>query len=385
MTVAFPSAFYEYPAALLEAHEPPCLSLYQPTHRTHPDNRQDPIRFRNLVKTMEESLRRQYTSRDIEPLLDPFHGLAKDEMFWSSTLDGLCVVGARDLFKVFRLQRPVSELVVVADSFHIKPLLRIVQSADRYQVLAVDRREIKLFDGNRDTIDEVALAPGVPRTLTDALGEEITERHLTVASYGGLGGPGMHHGHGTRQDEVDLDTERFFRAVDRAILEHHSRPSGLPLILAALPEHQPLFRSVSHNPNLIAEGINSHPDSLSSEALRARSWRVMEPQYHTRLAHLIDEFGAARARGLAVDDVGQAAEATIAGRIATLLIDATRQIPGRIDSTSGTVTYDDLAAPEVDDLLDDLGEMVLKRGGHVVVVPTDRMPTQTGIAATFRF
>ena len=28
---------------------PPCISLYQPTHRRHPDNQQDPIRFRNLV------------------------------------------------------------------------------------------------------------------------------------------------------------------------------------------------------------------------------------------------------------------------------------------------------------------------------------------------
>jgi hypothetical protein len=36
---------------------------------------------------------------------------------------------------------------------------------------------------------------------------------------------------------VDSDAQRFFRAVDQAILEHHSRTSGLPLILASLPEH----------------------------------------------------------------------------------------------------------------------------------------------------
>ena len=30
-----------------------CLSLYQPTHRRHPDNQQDPIRFRHLVKALE--------------------------------------------------------------------------------------------------------------------------------------------------------------------------------------------------------------------------------------------------------------------------------------------------------------------------------------------
>jgi hypothetical protein len=42
---------------LIKAHEPPCISLYQPTHRTSPDNQQDPIRYKNLVREAERSLR----------------------------------------------------------------------------------------------------------------------------------------------------------------------------------------------------------------------------------------------------------------------------------------------------------------------------------------
>jgi hypothetical protein len=52
---------------------------------------------------------------------------------------------------------------------------------------------------------------------------------------------------------------------------------------------------------------------------------------------------------------------------------------------SGEIQFDDLANPEVDDLLDDLGELVLKNRGQVVIVPADRMPTRTGIAAIYRF
>ena len=40
-------------AGLLDVGEPPCLSLYQPTHRRHPEREQDPIRFRHLVKALE--------------------------------------------------------------------------------------------------------------------------------------------------------------------------------------------------------------------------------------------------------------------------------------------------------------------------------------------
>ncbi len=378
----------DYAAGLLDSGHPPCLSLYQPTHRCHPDNQQDPIRFANLVKALEESLLQQYQKDEIRPLLEPFLALADDRDFWNHTLDGLAVLSAKGLFRVYSLQRPVAELAVVADSFHTKPLIRILQSADRYHVLGLNRQAIKLFEGNRDTLDEIEPAPGIPRTLTQALGEELTEPHQTVASYGGVGGgqAPMHHGHGGKESEIDIDAERFFRAVDRTILEHHSQPSGLPLILAALPEHHYLFHDISRNPFLLPESIDIHPDALSSiDELRKRVWQLLEPRYLARLAVLVEAFGNARSKGLGDDELAQVAKAVVGGRVATLLIEARREVPGRINAATGDIEFDDLAHPEVDDVLDDLGALALKMGGQVVVVPTERMPTQTGLAAIYRY
>ena len=377
----------DYVAGLFRACEPPCLSLYQPTHRHRPENQQDPIRFQNLVKALEESLLQKYPRREIRTLLDPFLALAEDRDFWEHTLDGLSVLGARGVFRVYRLQRPVAELAVVADSFHTKPLLRMLQSADRYQVLGLSRQEIKLFEGNRDALDEIDPAPGIPRTIIEALGDELTEPHQTVASYGGVGGShsSMHHGQGGRESEVDIDAERFFRAVDRGILEHHSRPSALPLILATLPEHRQLFHQVSHNPFLMEEGIDIYPDVLPVDELRLRAWQVVEPHYLERLDGLIEEFGTAKAKDLGEEDVDRVAKAVVAGRVATLLVEADREVPGRIDAATGNIEFGDLADPEVDEVLDDLGELTLKMGGEVVVVPIERMPTNTGIAAIYRY
>ncbi len=36
-------------------------------------------------------------------------------------------------------------------------------------------------------------------------------------------------------------------------------------------------------------------------------------------------------------------------------------------------------------MLDDLGALALKMGGEVIIVPAERMPTQTGIAAIYRY
>jgi hypothetical protein len=365
---------------LLQGHEPPCISLYQPTHRANPDALQDPIRYKNLVREAERSLREKYSRREVRPLLDPFQALADDYHFWTHQRDGLAVLAAAGTLEVFRLQRPVKELVVVADSFHLKPLLRIAQSADRYQVLCLDRHKATLFEGNRDALDEVDVGD-MPATITAALGEQLTDPRRRIA-YNAE--PTVYHGQGGKSDEVDKDRDRFFRVIDREVLARFSRPSGLPLILAALPEYHAEFRRVSRNPFLRPDGVAKDPGSLTPEQLRAEVWRVVEPTYLARLARMTEDYRTAAARGLATPDLNEAARAAAARRIGTLLVEADRVIPGRFDPTTGEVHPGRLADPEVGDVIDDLAEVVLRTGGEVVVVPPDRMPAETGLAATFR-
>ena len=364
----------------------PCLSLYQPTHRRHPDNQQDPIRFRHLVKALETSLRQQHAADAAKSLVEPFEALAQDRDFWNHTQAGLAVLGAPGLFRVFVLQRPVAELAVVADSFHTKPLRQWLQSTGRYQVLALSRHKVQLFEGNNHSLDAVALAAGVPQTMSAALGDELTEPHSSVSSYGGIGGGrmAMHHGQGGKKDEVDGDAERYFRAVDRAVLEHHSRPSGLPLMLAALPEHHHLFHEVSHNPFLMASGLMVDPQGLTLDDLRQRAWDVAAPQQKAQQAAWSDAYAVAAAKGLGSEDLSQVAHAAVAGRVATLLIEAERQLAGRIDGSTGRIDPAEMANPRVGDVLDDLGVLVERLGGQVHVLSAERMPSRTGVAASFR-
>lgn len=364
----------------------PCLSLYQSTHRRHPDNQQDPIRFRHLVKALQTSLLQHYAADAVQALIEPFEALAQDHDFWNHTQDGLAVLVASGLFRVFLLQNPVAELAVAADSFHTKPLRRWLQSIGRYQVLALSLHKVQLFEGDRNALDAVALAPGVPQTMTAALGDELTEPHSTVSSYGGIGGGhmAMHHGQGGKKDEIDGDAERFFRAVDRAVMEHHSNPSGLPLMLAALPEHHHLFHEISHNPFLMPSGLMADPQGLTLEELRQRAWEVAQPQQEARQAAWSEAYAAAAAKGLGSEDLSQVAHAAVSGRVATLLIEAERQVAGRIDGLTGRIDHAELGNPRVDDVLDDLGTLVAKMGGKVHVLLAEHMPCRTGVAASFR-
>ena len=378
----------DYSKGLLENCESPCISLYMPTHRHHPDNQQDQILYRNLVTQLEESLRKQFSRREVVQLLEPFTALDNDRVFWNQNLDGLALLASKDFFRDYKLQRPTPTIAVVADSFHLKPLMRTLQSIDRYEVLGLNQQEVKFFEGNRDALDEIELHPDVPRTLKEALGSELTDSYLNFRSPGGVRGSqiAVYHGHGGKKEEMAIDAERFFRAVDKGILEHYSRPSGLPLILAALSEHHHLFRKVSNNPFLVEESLDVHPDSLASiDELRERAWKLMEPRYLARKDALVEQYAAAKSRDLAGGDLEEVARAVAQGKVSTLLVDDNHHVPGRINKSSGEIEFEDLDHPEIDDVIDDFAELALKMGGQVVVLPSEQMPTKTRIAAIYRY
>jgi hypothetical protein len=368
--------------SFLSEHEPPCISLYQHTHRHHPESQQDPIRYRNLLRAMEASLREKYGTRAVRPIMERFQAYARDDEFWNHRTDGLAILASPDLFEIVELQRPVSEQMIVAETFYVKPLLRILQSADRYQVLCLTRDRAELYEGNRDALDPVDLVD-TPATLADALGEELTQPRQAVRSAPGQ--TPVYHGAGQKKDEVDADRDRFFRAVDRGVLEHHSKPSGLPLMLAALTQYHAPFRGVSHNPLLMDEGIFVDPASVGVDQLRALAWEKVEPLYLDRLSKLIESYQRAQSRDMGFDDIDEVAAATVAGRVGALLVEADRQIPGRVDPSSGHIEHGDLADPEIGDVLNDLATTVLRMKGEVVMVPHARMPSNTGLAATYRF
>lgn len=377
----------DFPQAFIQPHEPPCISLYQPTHRAHPENAQDRIRFKNLIDKVELTLEEHYSKKESEQILKHLHQLEADHEFWTHNQQGLAILANKNFFKIFKLARPVDERLLIADNFYIKPLIRIIQSADRYQILGVTRDKVKLFEGNRDFVYEVKLNPNIPQNMEDALGEETPEARLTVSSYGSRGGEGkaMYHGHGGTKDSIDIDTERFFRIIDSGVYHYHSQHSHLPLILMALPEHHAMFHKVSKNPFLLSNDLPHDPESLNLEQLKEKAWEVWQPIYLQRLEKLNDSYNQSVGKQLASDKIEEIAKAAVEGRIDSLMIDSGQSIPGKVNPETGEISRAEGGNGISDDILDELGHLVMQHKGQVVVIDREKMPTDSGAAAIFRY
>jgi hypothetical protein len=364
-----------------------CLSVYMPTHRSHPENLQDPILFRNLLKELQESLALKHASKDVTKIMEPLTRLSENKELWNHTQDGLAIFSEGDILQIFGLPVSVPQLVIAAETFHTKPIQKYLQSVERFQVLGLSLHEFKMFEGNRHSMVRLDIDQNIATNIKEVLGDELTDEHTTVASYGGVGGNkgNMVHGHGSRKDELDKDAERYFREVAKIVQEKFSVPSGLPLILAALPEHHALFHDVNNNSLLLKDSIAVNPLSVSTEKLAELAWQVMEPQYHNLLEKYSDDYNTSKANATGSDQLDEIAASAASGRIDTILIEENKVIPGKLDSQTGAIDRMDLNHPEVDDVLDDLGEMVIRMGGRIVIIPQEKMPTDNGVAAIYRY
>jgi hypothetical protein len=94
----------------------PHLSLYLPTHRRHPDRKQDSVRLHSLLHRAKELLESgRHAVRDAEAFLEPLRQL-EGEPHWEHSLDGLALFRSETSMAAYRLPMEVPEIVVVADT-----------------------------------------------------------------------------------------------------------------------------------------------------------------------------------------------------------------------------------------------------------------------------
>jgi hypothetical protein len=289
--------------------------------------------------------------------------------------------------------------------------VRIAASTDRFNVLTLTSRAAHVYEGSvtdgvAGPIDPVPLH-GLPGTEAEhgelprggAIDAETFQPHRVQRGMGpsGLGYSGtVHGGWGSKQDDIDADTEIFFRQVDETVHERVSKHSGLPLVLVALPKLAAVFRGLSKNRLLLDDHVAKDVHLLPEQELCELVAPVFAAARANRIGRERHLFQQASDHGLGSGDLSDIARAAVAGRVATLLIEKDRFEPGWIDRSTGAMSGNgelpadlsrtgDRAAGRTEDLFGALAEIVLLHGGGILSLERVAMPTESGVAAIYRY
>lgn len=365
----------------LIAHETsPCLSVYMPTRRGGAP--EDRAHFAGHLRQARELLAKHCSSSEVETLLAPVTALDTPE-FWGQQLDGLAILRSRDTLAYYHLPLKLDPLVVAADSFHVRPLLRFMQSNQRYFLLNLSQGRVSFFKGSAMGLGPVDLSR-MPRSLTESVGVVQHERVIGSHSSGGKGQAPIYHGQGKDDNVRDEELARFFRTIDRSLWEV-LRDETVPLVLAAPERLHSLFASISRYPHLLHEGVHGNFANAKLDELHAKAWPIVAAYMDQREADVRERYGNSISRDRALDDVSSIARFAVQGRVRELLVDRDAHLWGTMDTATGAIDLHREQRVAHDDVMDDIAEAVVLRGGDVYSFDKAKMPTRSPIAAILRW
>jgi hypothetical protein len=379
--------------ALLEQPKQNSISIYMPTHPAGREVRQDPIRFKNLIKVAEARLiDAGLEEQDANALLERAHELDNPEFWQELGEHGLAIFISNDIFRYYSLPLEFDELVVVTDRFHIKPLLPILNGNGRFYLLTLSQKDVKFFEGTRYSINEIE-AENLPKSLDEALQYDETAQEGQNRSGWSKGvtgtasaQPGQFHGQGSSDRDKHQDILQFFHLIDKTLHEK-LREETVPMILAGVDYLLPLYREANTYNHLIEEGITGNIQIEGLQELHAQAWPIIEPYFYKSQQETLERFNELFGGNSdkASNNIEEIVSAAYYQRIDSLVVAVGQQQWGLFDPTSEAVYLHSDEETGDEDLLDFAAVHTLLNGGTVFAVEPETVPYSTPVAAIFRY
>jgi hypothetical protein len=367
----------------------PSISIFLPTHRAGQDIQQDPIRFKNLLRDAEKQLLDNgMGAREVNALLQPAQALLDEPGFWNHQQDGLAVFMAADDFQYFHFPFSFKELLIISQAYYVKPVLPLFTNNGHYFILALSQNEVRLFEGTRHSVSQVDLPEGTPESREAALRLDDPQKSLQMhtASSPNKAGHGMFHGQGAGEDEQKVLIEQYFNLVDKG-LQGIFNEQQAPLILAGVDYLLPIYRKVSKYPHIMETGITGSPEHLRPEELQEQAWPIVDAYFRQETEKAVEQYQQLASTDQATDKVEKIVTAAFNGRVDKIILSVEAQVWGAFDHETGKVIHrSDQQSKENNLALIDFAAMkTLQNGGSIYALSQAEMPTDSPIAAVFRY
>ncbi|WP_013325235.1 hypothetical protein [Gloeothece verrucosa] len=377
---------------LVEQPQGLCVSIYMPTCKAGPEIRQNPIRFKNLIRQAENYLEEQYQlgSTNAENLLQAAIDLDKEE-FWQQQDQGLAIFIAENVLHYYRLPLQFEELVVVADQFHLKPLMPLLTGDGEFYILALSQKEVRLFAGTRHSVKEIEMED-VPQNMDEALQYDTPENTLQnriSTSKGGTNNPFQQAGEFHGQGSPDTDDNRrnilqFFLQLDSGVQKYLTNKRA-PLVLMGVDYLLPIYKEANTYKHLLEDAITGSPKTLDSEELHTLAWPIVEPYFTQDQQTAINQYQELIGLGQASNDLTEVVSAAYYGRVAQLFVAVGQQQWGNFDPQANQLQIHVEPEPGDEDLLNSAAVQTLLNGGTVYAVEPEQVPDGASLAAVFRY
>lgn len=328
----------------------------------------DMFRFRKrlsqLLRKADDHLSPVLSAADKKKFLSPLKTLALDAETLKKFKGNIAIFRKTNFFRFISLPIEIEETSVVADTFHVKPLIKWAQQDQDFLLVGLSFDGASLYKGSQSEFKKIdkAIYPESLKRLDNEGGyiwskekrQQKIEMHQTMRWLAQW------------VEEMVGDTKTtIFVAGDKDVVSDFVKN----------------FSSEKLYPEAIAP---YYSDSNVFEICRSiRS--VLRLDSRIRLEECLREFENAQKLKIAKINIFQIARAAIKGNIKKLIVAEDLNLFGKLDRLTGGVSMNAVEMDHEDDcLLDDIAQTVLLNGGEVFVAKRGEIPRGRPIVALLK-
>lgn len=320
--------------------------------------------LRETIELAKEHLSPVLCSDDLAKFIAPVKKLIDDNKLLKNIQGNIGIFRTVDTFRVLSLPVQVEQTCAVATSFHVKPLLRWMQADREFLILGIGENSASLYQGNQNSlslIDTVIFPKSSEGREDFGYYSDLKKLHLRKLR---------------RDDTLEWLNEWLYNLITE--VKPRLFVAGKNSVTKDFLE---CCRYENASKNSVWPSFSSENIALICTEVRSIQRKEIKKNFEMSLM----EFHQCGDQNLASKNIFQIARAAIHGKITKLLIADEINIFGKLDRKSGGLAIHPADLDhEDDDILDDIAQEVLARGGEVIVASRDQIPKGRAILAILK-
>lgn len=303
-------------------------------------------KLQNIIFETSNHLNTVLSQNELISFIQPIQSLLNDEKTLIKLKDNFAIFRKQDSFKILSIPSSFKEISVVADSFHVKPILKWIQNDKRYLLIGINLKHINIYKGSSNK----------PLILVETIKLENNEIYEFI------------------ENDLDLWFHDF--------LENHPQLKGFNIYVAGLNS---LAKRVIENISYYPKYIQPIHHRFAKNALNSIAANISMIHKEERLSahhNFLQEYYTAKSKNLTQNDVFKIAKSAVEGKVKKLLIREDIHVFGKICNSTGdlSVHFSELDH-EDDDILDDIAQTVILNGGEVIIADKYQTPNDQSVIA----
>ena len=344
----------------------PCVTISLNTHRTHPNNAQDTVLLKKLVKEAEDRVIHEFGKRPASLLLEQLSGI-ENEIDVNYNLDSLHIYLSNDTKEIIKSAWTTNENKVhISNTFDVCSLIKSYNRSEEYFILLLSQSGVNLY-----------------HTINDEIINEVENNDFPFPE---KKPDSTHTGNGSDAKHLDDQLREFLNKVDKALVKMHNE-TGLNCVVICTESNYSSLMQVADNLSIYLGYCNINYNNTAQHTIAKQSWELIKDFQHKQRLEAICEMKEAVGQGNVLTDLQEIFQAAQDGRGDLLIVhqDFSQAVEMINDRSFELINHKNTTPNTLEDITSNIAWDVLLKKGRVFFTTQNDIKEMGGIVLKTRY